>query len=473
MLAHAFSLRFRPGVSIARDSANHVRITLGDLRVDRPDTPESRRLFETLSTAGAPSTPDVFGKEPFGAWTAFNLPLLEALGLVEYEVLNDGRCALALEPTAAAARPAWRSLGAGERVKASRFAQMRIEGGRAFIETPLAAARIVIRDAALSALWALLASPRTTQECSTAFTRWDEDTVRGSLELLLAARVADVADDGGAIGEERNPALRLWSPHELMFHARSREGRHDLPYGAWSMPADRIAQPAARRACYEAAPIALPEPPADLARTCSTTLLKAIEIRRSVREWNEENPVGIDRIAYLLDLSVRVKAATNRPNKAPYEPVFRPVPSAGAMGELEVYLLADRCAALPAGAYHYDSYGHRLFLLPGEDLHRKDLLEGIRKAMGATRPPQAALIVSARHPRMFWKYSSIGYSLELKNVGVLFQMWYLLAAALGIGACAAGCGNSDVFSRLTGADYYDESSIGEFALGSLPPTPNR
>ncbi|HKD09489.1 MAG TPA: SagB family peptide dehydrogenase [Bryobacteraceae bacterium] len=470
MATHNFSLRFRRGVTVTTTPERRIRIRLGDLYTDRPDTPESQRLFETLSSPEAPSTPGVLATAPFGFWTGFTLPQLEALGLIQYEALHAGTLVLALEPTARLARPQWQSLAPGARVKASRFAQLRLEEGRAFIETPLAAARMAIADPTFAVLWAMLAQPKSVEECAAAAPAWGEETVRRCFELLLAACVAYVTDDLGDIPEQRDAALQLWSSHELMFHARSRIGRHDLPYGAWFLLRDRIPEPAPRPRLYEGPPILLSEPPADVAERCSLSLMKSMTARRSAREWDEEDPIGIESIGHLLWLSCRIKSTyiTSGPGPVTYEHIYRPAPSAGSMGELEIYVLADRCAGLPAGAYHYDSHGHRLFRLPGEDSHRKTLLDGMQTAMNAQRPPQAALIVTARHPRMLWKYSSVGYSLELKDAGVLFQTWYLLSAALGIGACAVGMGDADTFCRLNGTNYYDESSIGEFALGSVP-----
>ena len=63
--------------------------------------------------------------------------------------------------------------------------------------------------------------------------------------------------------------------------------------------------------------------------------------------------------------------------------------------------------------------------------------------------------------------SSIAYALILKHVGVVYQTMYLAATAMGLAPCALGCGDSDAFARAAGTDYYDETSVGEFLLGSL------
>ena len=79
------------------------------------------------------------------------------------------------------------------------------------------------------------------------------------------------------------------------------------------------------------------------------------------------------------------------------------------------------------------------------------------------------LIVSARFARVAWKYESIAYALTLKHVGVLYQTMYLAATAMGLAPCGIGAGDADLFARAVGSDYYAETSVGEFLLGSAPP----
>ena len=73
--------------------------------------------------------------------------------------------------------------------------------------------------------------------------------------------------------------------------------------------------------------------------------------------------------------------------------------------------------------------------------------------------PQVLIIIAARFQRLSWKYESMAYNIILKNVGVLYQTMYLAP-------CALGGGDSDLFARAAGLDYYAETSVGEFLLGS-------
>jgi hypothetical protein len=43
---------------------------------------------------------------------------------------------------------------------------------------------------------------------------------------------------------------------------------------------------------------------------------------------------------------------------------------------------------------------------------------------------------------------------------------YLVATAMDLAPCGVGCGDADLFARAVGTNYYDETSVGEFLLGS-------
>ena len=77
--------------------------------------------------------------------------------------------------------------------------------------------------------------------------------------------------------------------------------------------------------------------------------------------------------------------------------------------------------------------------------------------------------MAARFSWVVWKYESIAYALTLKHVGVLYQTMYLAATAMGLAPCAIGGGDADLFAQATGTDYYAETSVGEFLLGSPRP----
>ena len=86
-------------------------------------------------------------------------------------------------------------------------------------------------------------------------------------------------------------------------------------------------------------------------------------------------------------------------------------------------------------------------------------------AIGASRAPHILIVIAARFGRVSWKYSSVAYSLILKDVGVLLQTLYLTATDMGLGGCAIGTSNVDLCARMTGQPFHVEGPVGQFALG--------
>jgi SagB-type dehydrogenase family enzyme len=60
----------------------------------------------------------------------------------------------------------------------------------------------------------------------------------------------------------------------------------------------------------------------------------------------------------------------------------------------------------------------------------------------------------------------MAYATILKNVGVLYQTMYLVGTAMDLAPSALGLGNVEKFCKVASTDYFVESSVGEFMLGS-------
>lgn len=470
---HPFSLRFRYPV-ICVQAEGSIQLEINGRRLLRPDTPESRLLIQSLSTPGIHTARQTLSLPPFTAWSQFAVAQFEALGLIRYEVLSAARAVLTLEPLTTQWRLSWTSLGEQDRIRASRFAGLRMESGQCFLESPLSSSRVRFEDPSLCELWAMLATNRRIAECASRLGKeFPEASLRQCLELFVCAGVAGIANSAGELEEDLDPNARLWSYHELLFHSRSRRGRHDLGCGSKSIFLSKIPETPPRKAPLASDPFPLPLP----RNLPYTTVFQAIEARRSTRAWDDEHPVTLEQLASLLYVSCRTlnpEAVLEMPPL--HTRVHRPAPAGGSTGELEVYLVVRCCEGLPGGAWHYESHTHSLYALEDKSGSCELLLKDAQSAMGSAAQPQILMILSARHARVLRKYSSLGYALELKDAGVLFQTLYLAGTALGIGVCALGSGDAELFGQLTGNLWLEESSVGELAIGSLPaashPTPN-
>jgi SagB-type dehydrogenase family enzyme len=207
----------------------------------------------------------------------------------------------------------------------------------------------------------------------------------------------------------------------------------------------------------------------DEAASSFATLLGS---RRSVRDYDGAKPITLAELGRFLDQAARVKSKWTSPldfgdgSVGPdLDYTSRPYPSAGSAYELELYLTVNACDGLARGLYHYDAERHALVRIET----RADALEAQLSAasfsMDAATTPQILLTIASRFGRVSWKYSSIAYSLILKDVGALLQTLYLTATDMGLGGCAIGTGNIDLFENMTGLPFHVEGPVGQFALG--------
>jgi SagB-type dehydrogenase family enzyme len=197
---------------------------------------------------------------------------------------------------------------------------------------------------------------------------------------------------------------------------------------------------------------------------------KLLSERHSTRDFDDQRPITLAELAQFLERTARVQSKWT--SKLDFDGdgpdiayTTRPYPAAGSAYELELYLNVANCEGLQRGFYHYDADRHALARI---DAHEQELdaqLGAAEFAMDAPNTTQILITIAARFSRVSWKYSSIAYSLILKDVGVLIQTLYMMATDMGLGGCAIGTSNIDLFARMTGIDFHVEGPVGQFALG--------
>jgi SagB-type dehydrogenase family enzyme len=292
------------------------------------------------------------------------------------------------------------------------------------------------------------------------------------LALLVECRILfklDATSDSGLRPDEGDDSLVLWDFHDLLFHARSTEGRHANPMGGVYPYAGVMPSPPAVRPRWPGTPVDLRE----VAAAASPPLSPAAALlreRHSTRSFDDRRPITLAELARFLDGAARVQSTWESPldlgDGGPVvEYAVRPYPSGGGSYGLELYLAVNRCEGLARGFYHYDAGGHALVPIGARAQELDALLAGAGFAMDAPAAPQILIIIAARFGRTSWKYSSLAYALILKDAGVLTQTLYLMATDMGLGGCAIGTANIDLFARMTGIEFHVEGPVGQFALG--------
>jgi SagB-type dehydrogenase family enzyme len=391
-------------------------------------------------------------------------------GLLEYRVArsrNDDD-QIIIEPQAPDYWPRTPQLGNADVLVLSRFAYLRRRGNEMVLESPRAGALFKICDPKIATAIAMLSSPQQIKQLR----RQDGFPGVELLALLVDCQILfkiDAASQSGLRPAEGDDNLVLWDFHDLLFHTRSTEGRHGNPLGGVYPYAGVISPLPAVRPRWPGKKIDLRKFAAAHSQPISP-VAKLLRERHSTRSFDDQRPITLAELSRFLDSTARVLSrGKSRIDLADAGPVIeyavRPYPSAGASYELELYLAVNKCEGLARGFYHYDAGGHTLVLIGPGTPEFEALLTGAEFAMDAPAAPQILITIAARFGRISWKYSSIAYALILKDVGVLMQTLYMMATDMGLGGCAIGITNIDLFAKMTGIEFYVEGPVGQFAIG--------
>jgi SagB-type dehydrogenase family enzyme len=399
--------------------------------------------------------------------TAALVRRLAESGLVEYRLVRGRQDLAVIEPQVADYWPRIGKLRDTDTLVLSRFAYLRRRASELVLESPRAGALFRIDDARIAAGLALLATPRQVKwlRRQAAFLGIE------LLALMLDARILFRVDarDQGLRATEGDGSLVMWDFHDLVFHARSTEGRHANPVGGVYPHVETVAELPPVRPGWPGPRIDLRDLlPADAQQV--PAVAKLMRERRSVRDFDAARPITLRELSGFLDGTARIQSTMQVPippeeGGGTAEYTVRPYPAAGASYELELYLAVDACDGLARGFYHYDAGEHALVPIEADAGDLDALFAGAQAAMGVAAPPQVLITIAARFGRVSWKYSSLAYALILKDVGVLFQTLYLVATDMGLGGCAIGSCNIELFARMTNIEFHVEGMVGQFALG--------
>lgn len=399
-------------------------------------------------------------KEIDSARLYFFIGMLEQHCLINYSLIEN-EVKLATLESANKSINFIKEIQPSDKLLLSRFAVWRREGFEWLLECPISTGQLYIHNDCLAACVGLLASPQSVSSISKKIPQISPRTLEVFISLLISMNALFKCDDAGNIPEDFDSSLRQWEPHDLLFHYRSRLGRHKNGYGATFRFKAIIPHVCAIKKYDSAERVALQSAESE---HWDCSFFKTIESRRSKRERGKE-PITVQQIGFFLWYVARVKQF-NPSESNGYESTFRPVPSGGAMHEIDLYLTVNRCSGLAQGIYHYNPMSHELEILESLGEPQKALLQDAMISAGMSHPPDILFTLAARFGRMAWKYQSIAYAVTLKNAGVLYNQMYLVATAMGLAPCGLGGGNTEVFSLATKTSYYEEGSIGEFMLSS-------
>ena len=397
-------------------------------------------------------------------WIFLTLTRLAKLGFIETTLSAEGVDLATLQPLARSYQPNGRAVPAAQAVRLCRFSYLHRHDSEMLLESPRALSRVVLHDARGMMLLAELTRAVTPQSYGeTDRPGITRQTAQSFLQMLYQndfletdAQTSDVAQDDAA------QALQQWDFHDLLFHARSRAGRHRNAWGAtYRWEGRRAPLPAVKEVSGEGIALSRPAAIGDTGSP-EPSFAAVVEGRRSLRIPGER-PLSKDQLSEFLFRTSRVRGRMRTEHE---EVSNRPYPGGGADYELEIYPLVQRVEGIEPGIYYYHPLQHRLFHVAGADAGWTALLKDAVEKARAAQFPDVLFCVTCRFQRLSYKYSSIAYAIALKDLGALYQTFYLVATAMELAPCAIGGGNADLFAAVAGRDYIIEPYIGEFILSS-------
>jgi putative peptide maturation dehydrogenase len=320
--------------------------------------------------------------------------------------------------------------------------------------------------------------------------RWTSVTVAGRESGLAPERIRELALRGLLVGDAAEPpypelreraerlAADAWDPYAALYHGMARwEGRgepHDLGEGDEALRASRRwfsehqeqFGPAPTH-LYErldaTARIELPRPER------GGGLFDLLARRRTDREFDRSRSLGLDELSTLLRTVYGCQGTLAIADG--FVLTRRTSPSGGALHPIEAYPILRDVEGLPSGVYHYATGSHALELLrPMAPAEVEDQIEAIAAGQTYFRSAHAAVVLTARFGRTFWKYRwhKKVYRVVLLDAGHLSQTFYLACAELGLGAFFTSALDDQAAERVLGLDRFREAAVGLSGCGLLP-----
>jgi len=348
-----------------------------------------------------------------------------------------------------------------DRYQLSAYVCIRPRDGKFLVETALSDQQFMLSSPSVFRLLLAFAGPVRAADVIAGVAPAQREKVQGFIERCHSAQLLTrVREDGRT--EEEHGSLASWEFHDLLFHARSRLGRHHNPFGGTFRFLGALSPLPALKPPGSGAVIPLDRPSTEHPASEGASLISILQARRSLYRTQ---PLDLGTLGTFLYHTACVTEVRDTGPKG--QVAKRVYPSGGGIHPLEIYVTAARCKGLERGLYHYRPGDHVLETVSGLTADVEALLDAAQRSTGDStlgEHPSVLITIAARFRRTAWKYQSIAYRLILLEVGALLQTMYLVATAMRLAPCAIGAGDSDRFAQAIGANYYEETSIGEFVL---------
>jgi SagB-type dehydrogenase family enzyme len=189
----------------------------------------------------------------------------------------------------------------------------------------------------------------------------------------------------------------------------------------------------------------------------AVTFEEVVNARRSARAFGADS-VTLEQLSTLLHAAYGVTGSPDQP-----APMFRAVPSGGALYPLEMYAVALNVDGLDCALYHFDPLRRVLERLRVGDAGPE--LESLTVYPELFTTAAVVFYVTAMFWRTRFKYGLRGYRFALLEAGHLGQNLMLAATALGLAAVPVGGFYDRRVEEFLGVDGVNEAPLYAFSVG--------
>lgn len=340
----------------------------------------------------------------------------------------------------------------------SRFAYFRREKDEIILESPLTPFKVFFNeDSFIQLLPFIIGKMNLTKYKDNSEQNYQAKIF---IKLLIEYRLIQ------PVNESEADHLHFWEFHDLIFHSNSRRGKLDdnASFGATYRLQKKLNAPQVFKDLSSDNVIELYKPNLETLSITDTPFTKVLEERRSIRHYNESKTINIMELGELLYRSVSIRKMTNTSNQIA---IYRPYPGAGAIHEIEFYLVVNACEGLEPDIYYYHPAQHVLYRKNIDKQHIQKIILDAKLGMGSNGTnPQILFVLTSCFDKIAWKYQKMAYRSTLVSVGTIFQTISLVATSMNLASCIIGSGDSSFFSEVLEIDSLKEGAVGEFAIGT-------
>ncbi|TDD34673.1 SagB/ThcOx family dehydrogenase [Actinomadura sp. KC06] len=261
---------------------------------------------------------------------------------------------------------------------------------------------------------------------------------------LLAARLL--------VPHDRVPERHYWSAAELVVQRTTRTAR---PAADREATRD-LMEPPSKDTAGPSLELPVAEPADD------PPFSQVLAERRSCRRFGD-TPIDAATLGRFLEMACAVRQDARKFGSGVS---WRPHPSGGGRHPLETYVYPLNVTGLEPAVYRYDPFLRHLEQVDKAD---ESFFETVRNLHEHTElmegDPAVLLVVTSVFGRTMWKYDNGGLLIVHQDVGALYQTFYLVATALGLGGCVIGGGSEALIAGALNIDPLREGHVGTFLLG--------